>query len=323
MSSKKGSVDTISIKPTQKQKKYMLEREQADARADLKIFKRDFFENLPSEVCRVLDSLIWRWRSYDWFEEAWNKYRDHVLDAVENNGKVKMPGFVFNDYINDQVKKDFDMREELMLCHSELEVDDYLQHHGIKGQRWGVRRFQNEDGTLTDAGKRRYLKGYTDVEKAYINAKAAGEEEKAANLKRTLDTMEGNQGTYFDRDKWDKDSKDADDAKVQILKEVRSGVNTAADAIHPNARGSKIINNKDYSKIPDDEMRRRINRLSMEKQYGDLTGDNKYVMTGKEKAKEVLQTIGAILGIAGSAVTVALLIKEFGSGSGVKAPKKK
>lgn len=31
-----------------------------------------------------------------------------------------------------------------------------LQHHGIKGQKWGVRRFQNKDGTLTDAGKIRY-----------------------------------------------------------------------------------------------------------------------------------------------------------------------
>ena len=30
-----------------------------------------------------------------------------------------------------------------------------LYHHGIKGQKWGVRRFQNPDGTLTDAGKRR------------------------------------------------------------------------------------------------------------------------------------------------------------------------
>ena len=38
---------------------------------------------------------------------------------------------------------------------------DYLRtrclcHHGIKGQKWGVRRFQNEDGSLTDAGKKRY-----------------------------------------------------------------------------------------------------------------------------------------------------------------------
>ena len=40
----------------------------------------------------------------------------------------------------------------------ELTFDEIysLCHHGIKGQKWGVRRFQNEDGTLTDAGKARY-----------------------------------------------------------------------------------------------------------------------------------------------------------------------
>lgn len=31
-----------------------------------------------------------------------------------------------------------------------------LEHHGIKGQRWGVRRFQEEDGTLTAEGRKRY-----------------------------------------------------------------------------------------------------------------------------------------------------------------------
>lgn len=33
---------------------------------------------------------------------------------------------------------------------------DFLIHYGIPGQRWGIRRFQNEDGTLTSAGKERY-----------------------------------------------------------------------------------------------------------------------------------------------------------------------
>jgi hypothetical protein len=34
----------------------------------------------------------------------------------------------------------------------------YIAHHGIKGQRWGIRRYQNEDGSLTPAGVRRYQK---------------------------------------------------------------------------------------------------------------------------------------------------------------------
>ena len=35
-------------------------------------------------------------------------------------------------------------------------MDTVLYHHGIKGQKWGIRRYQNPDGTWTDAGKARY-----------------------------------------------------------------------------------------------------------------------------------------------------------------------
>lgn len=35
-------------------------------------------------------------------------------------------------------------------------MDNYLEHHGIIGMKWGVRRYQNKDGTLTRAGKKRY-----------------------------------------------------------------------------------------------------------------------------------------------------------------------
>lgn len=43
-----------------------------------------------------------------------------------------------------------------------------LYHHGIKGQKWGVRRYQNADGTLTEAGKKR-ISSYQERETSLVN----------------------------------------------------------------------------------------------------------------------------------------------------------
>ena len=62
----------------------------------------------------------------------------------------------------------------LSLVHADDE-GAYLAHHGVKGQRWGVRRFQNPDGSLTEKGKRRMktLQGKSDkldAKKAKLNS---------------------------------------------------------------------------------------------------------------------------------------------------------
>lgn len=49
-----------------------------------------------------------------------------------------------------------------------MSYDSYLAHHGIKGMHWGVRRYRNPDGTLTEAGKKRVSKKYSRLMKRAI-----------------------------------------------------------------------------------------------------------------------------------------------------------
>lgn len=130
------------------------EEEKARRKAALKNINRDFFQDLPSQVCGILDELCWTYKDQSWFEEAWEKYRKHILDAGLG-GKIKMPGFVFNEYIDRYVdEQEKKMKKELV--HMDTCNIEELYHHGVKGQKWGIRRYQNDDGTLTAEGKKRY-----------------------------------------------------------------------------------------------------------------------------------------------------------------------
>lgn len=86
--------------------------------------------------------------------------------------------------------------ETIFIPHS-----DYLAHHGIKNQKWGQRRFQNYDGSLTSEGRKRYGVGESNLskrekkqaekakakaakERAKVNSKKKADAQKAAEQKQ-------------------------------------------------------------------------------------------------------------------------------------------
>lgn len=129
-------------------------------------------------------------------------------------------------------------------------TENELYHFGIKGMKWGVRRYQNKDGTLTPAGKKRYV----DAEQS--NNRAA----------------------------------------------VDGGIT--------NKKNTRV------SSMSDEELRRAISRLELEKRYADLskTPEQKKLFDGKTFVADVLKTSGK--NIATQAATYAMgmaVNKAFGT----------
>lgn len=157
-----------------------------------------------------------------------------------------------------------------------------LQHWGIKGMKWGVRRYQNKDGSLTPAGKKRYDSEVNELS-----------EDKAKKYKANPD-------------KWVKD----DLRSSRRLTDETSGLtNKIKSAVDDSVRKTPKVK-MDLTKMTDQQMRNEINRALLEKQYNEMFAPQKSTR-GREIASSILSTAGTILGIGSSALGIALAIKEL------------
>lgn len=169
-----------------------------------------------------------------------------------------------------------------------MNYSDELQHWGIKGMKWGVRRYQNKDGSLTPAGKKRMYREQFDMEG----------KEKKEQKKYTAEPH-----------RWIKD----DMERTKSL--VEAGGRLTGDLKRANGRAIKNTSRKDLdlSNMSDKELRDQINRAFLEKQYNDMFNPPQ-VSKGREYASKILETSGEVLAVTGSALAVALSIKALKGG---------
>ena len=120
------------------------------------------------------------------------------------------------------------------------DLNNELCHHGILGQKWGVRRYQNEDGSLTYRGKMRYIKDSERASKYYgvrkkeiLNSKAYKEYKKLDddyNFKR------------FNYGKYDKRTVAAANKLNDELKKNRDSINEARSKLSEIEKREIAIN---------------------------------------------------------------------------------
>lgn len=161
-----------------------------------------------------------------------------------------------------------------------------LYHTGVKGMKWGVRRYQNKDGSLTPAGKKRYDR---DIR------------ENNAKKKDNRIVIDGPDAKRWVREDLSR-TKGVVDSSKDMIKELKN-IN--------NITKSKTKTQKmDLTKMSDQEMRAKINRAILEKQYTDMFAPQK-TSKGREYATKILETTGTVLGVGASALGIALAIKEL------------
>lgn len=133
-------------------------------------------------------------------------------------------------------------------------MENELTHWGVKGMKWGVRRYQNKDGSLTPAGKKRY-----DKEMSKLKA----EEKVLKNRQRTQ-------------------------AKLDKLEEKRKDVEALRKGqTPPSAKKAEAPKKPTAREMTDQELFDTVRRLNLEKQYRDL--NPKQVSKGEKFMKDMIE----------------------------------
>lgn len=168
--------------------------------------------------------------------------------------------------------------------------DDSLQHHGILGMHWGIRRYRNKDGSLTAAGKRRYGNESSGTTKKSDNSKLW-----KRNVKQGKDRPNTSAVEYIARN-----GANIADEGIRASKSILNEAH--------NIKKQKTYKNNAEGKS-DQELRDRINRIRLEREYNSLTNED--TSRGYETAMTVLNVAGSVTSIALSTIGIIAMVKNL------------
>ena len=185
-------------------------------------------------------------------------------------------------------------------------MEDFLMHEGkprrsgrypwgsgerpYQSLKIGVRRYQNKDGSLTKEGQKRYDR-----------------EVMKNNLKKRKDRAD--EESLNDPNRWVKE----DLEKTKQALDSSSDMIRAIKKIEKDTRPKPKKERMDLSHMTDQEMRQKINRELIERQYNDLFGETNpsEISKGREYVSTVLDIAGTVIPLSASALSIALAIKSL------------
>lgn len=162
-------------------------------------------------------------------------------------------------------------------------METYLVHHGVKGQRWGFRRYQNQDGTWTEAGKRHRVVDLDSSEYREVSSRPKKNfnpgKKQLGSVSKNINSVAGN---------------------VNSVRSLRKDLASSAE---------KRTALEDAKNMTDDQLRERINRLNLENNYVNAISQQQ-VANGSDTVDRILAVTGTVLGIAATGVGIWASLKK-------------
>ena len=165
-----------------------------------------------------------------------------------------------------------------------MEQKYYITHHGVKGQKWGVRRYQHKDGSLTLMGRRRIKK--TEKEEA-AKAKQKAKDQKAQAKSQKAQTKQA--------EKDQKEQETVEQKRARLLK---------------SANAKELYENRNL--LTTQEINERLTRIDTERRLGEVASKGE-----KSRFDKLTERMDKIVKV-GTKVNDMYKLTESGAGKALK-----